>query len=362
MIWVVYPYGIALCAAMRQRNQHPAGERSPSVSIILATREDAAAIRTRVENFWTTTYDPAKIEVVVAVDGRSEAAGEILADSIHPPCRRVQWVRGDEPGGKAAALNAGVRAAHGEVLVFADSHQRFEPEAIPKLVAALGDPRVGAASGSLELPVEEGRRSLVGWYWIFERWLRRNEARVHSTVGVTGAIYAMRRSLWQPLPPGLILDDVYVPMRVVLQGFRVAFARDARALETRRPNNGQEYRRKVRTLTGNFQLCAWLPNVLIPFRNPIWLQFVFHKLLRLLTPYLLLIIGIWFVIATGRWIGNHLPYSAAVLGAVAVLLAAARPGLIRPLRNALYQGALLQAAVVAATINGVRGRWDVWSK
>ena len=274
----------------------------------------------------------------------------------------MRVVAGDLPGGKAATLNAGVRAAQGDLLIFADSHQRFDRKTIPQLVAALADPEVGAASGSLELVSGAGEPSLVGAYWRFERWLRRNEGRVHSTVGVTGAVYILRRSLWTPLPPGLILDDVYVPMRVVLRNRRVAFAEKACAFETRSPTSGQEYRRKIRTLTGNFQLCAWLPGVLHPLRNPIWLQFVFHKLLRLLTPYLVLMIALWPLVVTGRWFAGHPSYALAVLGGLVLMAVAAKPRVMRPLTNMLYQGALLQIAVVAATINGVRGRWDVWNK
>ena len=141
----------------------------------------------------------------------------------------------------------------------------------------------------LELPGAHGALNLAERYWRLERWLRKWEARLHSSVGVTGAIYAMRRELWKPLPANLILDDVYLPMRLVLDGWRVGFTDQARARDVRRFEAGQEYRRKVRTLTGVIQVCAWLPGVLNPVRNPIWLQFVFHKLLRLLTPYLVVI-------------------------------------------------------------------------
>jgi cellulose synthase/poly-beta-1,6-N-acetylglucosamine synthase-like glycosyltransferase len=254
-----------------------------------------------------------------------------------------------------------VRAARGELLVFADTHQRFEPEAIPRLVAALADRRLGAVSGRLVLASRGEGYSPVDYYWRMERWLRRNEARVHSAVGVSGSIYALRRELWTPLPAGLILDDVYVPMRAVLAGHRVGFADDARALETRTPDTSQEYRRKVRTLTGVIQLCAWLPGVLIPVRNPIWLQFVFHKLLRLLTPYLLLVIAAAAVAGAATLSRRH-PAVAVLALSVAAAAALLRPRLARRLRGVVWQMGLLQAAVVAATFNGLTGRWDVWNR
>jgi cellulose synthase/poly-beta-1,6-N-acetylglucosamine synthase-like glycosyltransferase len=154
----------------------------------------------------------------------------------------VAAVVGDEPGGKAATLNAAVRAATGDVLVFTDAGQSFDPQAIRRLVGALATPGVGAASGRLEIPAGVDGPSLSERYWRFERWIRRAEARLHSTVGVTGAIYAMPRALWSPLPPGLILDDLFVPMRLVLAGQRIAFQDDARpptaAASTRSRSSG----------------------------------------------------------------------------------------------------------------------------
>lgn len=359
LVWLAYPLGVAALAAVFRTHRDRGIADLPGVSVVLATRDDAADIRARVENCLESSYDPAKLEMVVAVDARTSRA---TAQDLGCLDERVRVVGGDEPGGKAATLNAGVRAARGEVVVFTDTHQRFDPEAIPRLVSAVSDPRTGAASGSLELASGGGIPSPIELYWRFERWLRRNEGRLHSTVGVTGAIYAMRRSLWTPLPPGLILDDLYVPMKVVLQGYRVAFVEEAHAFETRRPGWAQEYQRKVRTLTGNIQLCAWLPSVLVPVRNPVWFQFVFHKLLRLLTPYWALAIGVWVVVAGGRWAGSHLPQAMAVLAVLLLLGLVAMPGIGRPVRTFLFQGALMQAAIITATINGLRGRWDVWPK
>src|SRR5690606_21233324 len=149
--------------------------------------------------------------------------------------------------------------------------QRFELETIPRLVEHLADPSVGAVTGKLRIPTTRARLARV--YWAYESWLRRNEARLHSSIGVTGAVYAMRKDLWQPLPPGLLLDDVFVPMQVVLGGRRIAYAEAAVAVETRTSLPRQEYVRKVRTLTGVMQLCAWLPAILVPWRNPVWFQF-----------------------------------------------------------------------------------------
>ena len=365
LIWLGYPALIAALAAIRGRR--PVGEEGaavvgpmPTLSAVVASADDADAIRARVANLLDTDYPAHLLEVIVAIDAvNGRATPETLR--FDDPCVRV--VMGDQPGGKASTLNAGVRSASGELLVFSDTHQRFDQRSIPVLARALVlDHRLGAVSGALALSDGRSARTPAELYWVMERRLRANEARLHSVVGVTGAVYAMRRALWAPLREGLILDDLMIPMRLVLEGHRVGFAVDARAVDGRTFTARQEFRRKVRTLTGNVQLCAWLPGVLLPWRNPIWLQFVCHKLLRLLTPYLVLAIGLamaWLIVALLWRLGGW----NALLGAAIVSLAViAIPFVRRRVLKQLEWLVLLQAAAVIGTYNGLRGRWAVWQR
>lgn len=351
VIWLVYPLLVRLLGA-RSRRDASAGHRISRVSVVLASREGVAAIQQRVRNLLDTEWPADRLEVIVAIDRDAE----IDADAIRSVDDRVRVVSAD-PGGKAGGLNAGVREATGEILVFADTFQYFERSTLPALVAGLND-SCGATSGCLELP--EGR-SLVRRYWLMERWLRQWEARVHSAVGVTGAGWAMRRELWKPLPEGVLLDDLHTPMRLVLDGHRVGFERNARIFETRAADPAVEYRRKVRTLTGVLQLCAWLPAVLVPGRNPIFAQFLFHKIARLLTPYLLLIIGAWAVIWGMSALGRLAPVVIAAALAMAVWSAFAQRGLGLRVRNAAKELVLIQAAAFMAGVNAMRGRWQVWN-
>jgi cellulose synthase/poly-beta-1,6-N-acetylglucosamine synthase-like glycosyltransferase len=128
----------------------------------------------------------------------------------------------------------------------------------------------------------------VGLYWRYEKWIRRAESRVDSIVGVTGAIYALRRALYRPLDPRTILDDVAIPMAVVGAGYRVVFEPLAKAYDRLAEDPRAEYRRKVRTLAGNYQLAALYPSLLHPGRNRLFWQFASHKLLRLAVPWCLL--------------------------------------------------------------------------
>src|SRR5262249_30716658 len=202
--------------------------------------------------------------------------------------RGVRVLERAEKTGKAACLTAGCAAATGEVLVFADVRQTWAPDALLLLLENFADPEVGAVTGDLVLERSPGVLAGVGAYWSFEKWLRRQESRVWSMVGATGAISAVRRDLFPGVPAGTILDDVYWPLRVAMGGRRVVMEPRAHAYDRLPPHAGAEFRRKVRTLSGNLQLMTLLPSALLPWRNPVWLSLMSHKLLRLLVPWLLL--------------------------------------------------------------------------
>lgn len=358
-IWIGYPCIVFALAWARRARPAASQPQTPSVTVVLATAGSAADIRARVANLLQTSYDRSKLDVVIGLDAvNSQARAEELRD-IDPSVRVVD---GDAPGGKAATLNAAVRASSSDILVFADTAQTFRPDVISLMVRSLGDPSVGAVSGMLETSTGGRKRTLADQYWRYERRLRNAEARVHSAIGVTGAIYASRRQLWQPLPAGLILDDLFVPMRLVLRGKRIAYNDAAIATDARSFAPRQEYQRKVRTLTGVIQLCAWLPQVLNPVRNPVWIQFVCHKLLRLLTPYLAALVAIGIALRAGQAI-LHAETRAPLLVAVLVLSTLLLlPSLRRKFATQVAWGIALQTSVVVATVNGLRGRWDVWRR
>src|SRR5262249_51925094 len=157
------------------------------------------------------------------------------------------------------------------------------------------DRRRTAREQASDRRTEDRRRSVrstiadgVGLYWKYEKHIRKSESAIDSTLGATGAIYAMRRSLYQPLPADTVLDDVLTPMRVVLAGYRVVFNDRAHAFDRAAVNADAEARRKVRTLAGNFQILAIEPRLLLPIRNRVWLQYVSHKIGRLVVPYAML--------------------------------------------------------------------------
>ena len=366
-IWLGYPALMLLWARVRPQpvmSQLPTEVASwPQITAVLATRDAAPIIRARVANLLDTDWPAERLDVVVTLDAEGSACTPAdlegtFARSDGTPAANVRVVNGDAPGGKACALNAAVRVARGTLLVMADSRQRFERDTISQLAAALQDHRFGAASGALTLGGDG--RSPVHRYWALEKQLRYAESLVHSSIGVTGAVYAVRRALWPTLPPGTILDDVYVPMALVLAGHRIAFVPDAVATDVRDFDATAEQGRKARTLTGVVQLCRLLPDVLSLSRNPVWARFVAHKLLRLTTP-------VWALLGavSGTWLLMLLlqQFPVATLTVLGVALAIVM--LVPPLRRltlaVMRWGVAMQVATVKGVLNGVRGRWAVWS-
>jgi poly-beta-1,6-N-acetyl-D-glucosamine synthase len=288
-VYAGYPALLAAWTRLRGRPwRADAAPRLPPVSIILAARNEGPQLAGRLDNLLALDYPRQLREIVVVSDGSDDATPRVLG-AYSTTVRAIEVPR----AGKAAALNAGVAAARHEILVFTDARQRFALDALRHLVEPFADPGVAGVTGELlidddaaragESTVAEG----VGLYWRYEKWLRQRESEVGSTLGATGAIWALRRAAWRPLPPGTLLDDVLAPMRAVLDGCRVVFAPRARAYDRSSPDAATERRRKIRTLAGNYQLLRLEPRLLLPVVNPVWLQFVSHKLGRLVVPYAL---------------------------------------------------------------------------
>jgi cellulose synthase/poly-beta-1,6-N-acetylglucosamine synthase-like glycosyltransferase len=284
--YVGYPVLMAVVARLRSPRRATEAPFAGSFSIVLAARDEASRLEARLEEL-TSLLERADHpgEIIVVSDGSTDATAAVALGFAG---RGVRVVELTENVGKAAALSEGCTQARHNILVFADVRQRWAADALDRLLRNFADPRVGAVSGELLLESQPGVMAGVGLYWRYEKWLRQQESQVHSTVGVTGAISAVRRELFRPIPAGTLLDDVYWPLRVVMQGYRVILDRDAHAFDRLPDRPADEFRRKVRTLCGNFQLLARLPAALLPWRNPVWFALVSHKLLRLVVPWALL--------------------------------------------------------------------------
>jgi poly-beta-1,6-N-acetyl-D-glucosamine synthase len=329
---------------------------TPSVSVIIAARNEEANLPAKLADLARTNYPKEQLTIVIASDGSTDRTPEILAENA----ANIVPIILAESQGKATALNAAVERAAGEILVFLDARQTVDPNAIAELVSCFADPTVGAVSGELVLENISGQPSsdALGIYWKIEKVIRKLESSTGSVVGVTGAIYALRRELYSPLPKGTILDDVMVPMNVARKGRRVVFQPLAIARDRLFSEKGKEFSRKVRTLTGNYQLLRSAPWLFSP-ANPLLFRFISHKLMRLPVPLLLVLMLVASALAGGMF------YRAVFLLEVIFYLLAAS-GTWNPSAKKFKPVAIastfvmLNAAAAMAFYNFALGRKKVW--
>lgn len=352
-----YPALIMIRARSRVASASPMAVRGVKVTAVVAVRNGAPWLAPRVENLLEQAYPPELLDVVVVLNGCTDATTAVAAE-LEERSPRVRVLESPPEQGKAGALNHGVDAAAGEVIVFADVRQSFRPEAVERLVNAVMQRGMGAVSGRLVIGTG-GRSAVRGMarYWSFETALRRAESATGSVMGVTGAIYAVRREVFRPIPPGTILDDVYEPLRIALDGHRVGLEPAAVAIDDPSADQVSEYRRRVRTLLGNLQLVRLLPELLNPRRNPLFFRFMSHKLLRVLSPLLLL--G---VLASGLAIGHGI-YLVVALGELALIGLGLLGMLIHvPLLALPAAFLMIQIAALEAMFRRRRAATDVWTK
>jgi len=259
---------------------------TPSVSVIMVVRDEETALPVKLQNLTALDYPHDRLEILVVSDGSTDGSDAILRQWAEQGAIRPIFVA--EHNGKAFGLNQAIPVAQGEVVVFTDVRQTIEPKAIRLLAENFADASVGCASGELMLGDPQGEESAsgMGLYWRVEKKVRELESLSGSTIGATGALYAARKNLLVELPPDLILDDVFLPMSVLRQGFRVVFDPRARAWDKADLGTGREFWRKVRTLSGNYQLVEAAP-WLVSRENPSRWDFISHKLLRLVVPFAL---------------------------------------------------------------------------
>jgi cellulose synthase/poly-beta-1,6-N-acetylglucosamine synthase-like glycosyltransferase len=364
-----YTYlGYPLIAAIRARIGGRPPSRSPStpkISILVVAHNEAERIAARIDNLLALDYPREQLEIVIASDGSTDGTVE-RARAFRQPHVRVEAF--EQNRGKPAVLNEMIPRLNGELIVLMDVRQRIAGDALRRLQENFADPEVGAVSGELVLTGhDEDGEGLegVGFYWRYEKFIRLRESLVDSTVGATGALYALRRSLFEPIPTDTLLDDVLIPMQVVRQGFRVLFEPSARASESLSPSPEAEFRRKVRTIAGNFQLFFAHPWLLNPRNNRVWFATVSHKLFRLLCPLFLAVA----LVANLMLLNDHPVYWLFLVLQVAfyalATMAARYPALVRtgPLFSVPHAFCLLNAATVAGLYRFVRGRQKVtWSR
>ena len=357
-----YPALIWMLAWLRPR-PWTSGPIFPSVSVVLAVHNGAALLPRKIEHLLRLDYPHIK-EIILVSDGSTDGTAELLAGQSNP---RLTAIILTEHCGKAVAVNAGVARATGDVILFVDIRPEIAVGAIQQLVSNFADPTVGCVAGELILRKEchdDASAAVSGVYWRYEKWIRTCESICGSPVGVYGGFYAIRRELAVPQPPGMILDDMFQPLSIIRQGYRSVLDPQAYVYDTWPTKIEKEFHRKVRTLAGNFQLFQLAPWTLTT-RNPVLFQLVSHKVMRLVVPYLMVLLLIS-TLALSRGSLLYAAFAGFQIVSWTVAIAALRYKI--PLLHRVAAPASALFVLMAAAVAGLyrflftRGPlWKIWN-
>jgi len=385
--WVGYPLLLTLMtAAGKARVHEPArgqGANERTVTILFSAHNEESVIRARLENLVTCLESAGRrvsADIQVGVDGSADKTADIArAVATEHRCIHVHEFRVRR--GKVAVLKELVRLSERDgasresreaLLVFTDANTRFGADAIGKLLAYFDDPRVGGVSGRLvflqgpEPAASAGEKA----YWLWETELKTKESTLDSCLGANGAIYAIRRDLfWADIPDNTIVEDLVVGMKVREQGFRMLYEPEAVA-EEEFPDVSDEWRRRVRIGSGDFQALWLCRRCLLPRYGVFAWTFWSHKVFRWLTPHMLILLVLIcpILMATGQAHGLLLGGGSLVLAAALLCGALAgrfvKPGslwFLRPFRLC-HHFVTMQAALFVGFLRfcrgGLPGYWE----
>jgi len=262
----------------------------PELSILIAAYNEEKNIENKIKSLLEIDYPEERFELLIGSDGSTDRTYEIASKYING---KVKLFRNLNRQGKPSMLNLLAANAKGEILVFTDARQRLDKNALKELVKHFGDGRVGSVSSSLFYENENHDNKTgagIGLYWKYEKFIRKSESRMGSMLGATGALYAIRRELFPKLPNNLILDDVFIPMKIVERGLRAIFDKKAKIYDRVFNDPKEEFFRRARTLAGNYQLFYYFRSLFNPFKGKISWQFFSHKFLRLMVPFFLVLL------------------------------------------------------------------------
>jgi cellulose synthase/poly-beta-1,6-N-acetylglucosamine synthase-like glycosyltransferase len=278
--YVYLGYPLTLLALRRRKPTPMPGGDLPHVTVLIAAHNEAAQIAATVRNKLEQDYPPDKLEVVVISDGSVDGTDDLVRAV---GSGQVTLLRQEPRRGKTLALNRGVEAAQGEILVFSDANSVYASETVRRLTAAFEDPTVGYATGQLiyQDPGQTAVGSGSGMYIRYENWLRRLETAAGSVVGVNGGVDAVRKRLYRPMRADH-LPDFILPLRVVEQGYRVVYCDDAVSHEEALGHQDAEYRMRVRVSLRALHALSEMKHLLNPRYGRFAIQLLVHKVLRYL--------------------------------------------------------------------------------
>ena len=261
-------------------------ETLPEATLLIAAYNEEAIVASKMVNCRQLDYPADKLRLVWITDGSNDNTNERLKESpevtvLYQPQRQ----------GKTAALNRALPYVNTPYVIFTDANTMLNKGAIKEIIRQFSDPRVGCVAGEkrVEIQAEQGATAGEGIYWKYESALKRLDYRLYSAVGAAGELFAIRTSLFEQMPPDTLLDDFILSLRIAMRGYKIAYSKEAYALESASLNMREEEKRKVRISAGGLQSVWRLRGLLNMFRYGILsFQYISHRVLRwTLTPVVL---------------------------------------------------------------------------
>lgn len=262
----------------------------PTCSLVIPSYNEADFIAEKARNSLALEYPEEKFQIIFVTDGSNDGTPDVLKE-----IPGIQVWHSEERKGKIAAMNRAMAQLNSEITVFCDANTMLNPQCIRQLVKHYQDPKVGGVSGEkIVLSESEDVASGAGEgiYWKYESYLKRKDAELKTLVGSAGELFSIRTALYKPVESDSILDDFMVSMRLVQDGYKVAYEPEAKASETASVNVAEEYKRKVRIAAGGFQSIQRLRRLYNPIKyGLVTFEFVSHRVMRwAVAPFMLPII------------------------------------------------------------------------
>jgi len=233
---------------------------SPSVTLLIAAYNEEEVISRKLRNSLLIDYPSDKLQILVAADGSDDRTAHIV-ETYYDHGIELSYNRPRD--GKMSAINRAITKARGDIVVFSDANNFYEPETIRELIKEFRDPSVGAVTGTKTISNAMGCWGIRGMYWKYESFIRRQETRLGNCTGVVGEVLAVRRELYEPPPDYIINDDFYMAVNLIRRGYRVVYAPQARSIERISPSVKDEVTRRTRIIAGRYQALAhagqWMP-------------------------------------------------------------------------------------------------------
>jgi cellulose synthase/poly-beta-1,6-N-acetylglucosamine synthase-like glycosyltransferase len=283
-------WGLARVLGRKRTPPVASDDKLPSVSLLISALNEEKWIGQRIANALAQDYPADRLQVVVASDGSSDRTAAIVQQLARRHPGRVVLHDFESRRGKANVLNELVPALDGELVVLSDANTFFDVTAVRNLARWFSHQRVVAVCGKLHLVDPATGGNVDGLYWRYENFLKEQEGRLDALLGANGAVYAIRRSQYVPIPPDTIIDDFVIPLVTRLRyGGSIVYDAEAVATEETPPSVGDEFRRRARIGAGGFQSLARLWPLALPSAGWTSLAFVSHKVLRWVAPLFLVV-------------------------------------------------------------------------